>query len=162
MVFHITFVLALFHDKKCCNCTNLFPYILCDLNVMSLVLSWWRSRKHGRGWEGAAPESDATRRETLRPTRDAASDAIDRASVPRLSFFFLFFSDSHRLARIGPYRPYRSISASGRYGRNRPKTAEIGLETRRKSRNYDLRCVSCLLLSLFCESSILMCFLRIF
>ena len=30
------------------------------------------SRKHRRGWEGAAP----------------ASDAVARASVPRLSFFF--------------------------------------------------------------------------
>ena len=39
MVFHITFVLALFHDKKCCNCINLFSCILYDLLVMSLVLS---------------------------------------------------------------------------------------------------------------------------
>ena len=80
---------------------------------------------HGRGWEGAAPESDA----------------VDRASVPRL--FFFFFSDSRRLgsiradatrfapnradsARIGPYRPYRSISAGDRYGQNRPESAETG------------------------------------
>ena len=74
--------------------------------------------------------------------------------------------------RLGPYRPYRSISAGDRYGRNRPKSAEtcrnrpkqaeIGRENRRRGRNSDLRCVSCLILSLFCESSILMCFLRIF
>ena len=25
MVFHKTFVLALFHDKECCTCINLFP-----------------------------------------------------------------------------------------------------------------------------------------
>ena len=40
MVFHITFMLVLFHDKKCCNCINLFPCILCNLIVMGLVLSW--------------------------------------------------------------------------------------------------------------------------
>ena len=33
-------MLALFHDKKCCNFINLFPSILWDLFVMSLVLSW--------------------------------------------------------------------------------------------------------------------------
>ena len=38
--FHITFMLALFHDKKCCNCINLFPCISWDSFVMSLVLSW--------------------------------------------------------------------------------------------------------------------------
>ena len=98
-------------------------------------------RKHGRGWGGAAP----------------ASDAVARASVQHLSFFF--FSDSCRLgsicpdvarfvpnrlrfapnradsAKIGPYRPYRVVLADGRYGRNRSETAEIGLEYGRKSRN---------------------------
>ena len=32
-------MLALFHDKKYCNFINLFPCILWDLIVMSLVLS---------------------------------------------------------------------------------------------------------------------------
>ena len=32
----------LFHDKKCCNCINLFPCILWDFIVLDLVLSWWR------------------------------------------------------------------------------------------------------------------------
>ena len=32
-------MLALFHYKKCCNLINLFTYILCDLIVMSLVIS---------------------------------------------------------------------------------------------------------------------------
>ena len=45
MVFHITFVLALFHDKKWCNYINLFPCILWDFIVMSLVVSWWRLPK---------------------------------------------------------------------------------------------------------------------
>ena len=45
MVFHITFMLALFHDKKCCNCINLFPCILWDLFVSGLALSWWRLLK---------------------------------------------------------------------------------------------------------------------
>ena len=42
MVFYITFMLALFYDKKCCNCINLFSCILWDLIVIGLVLSWWR------------------------------------------------------------------------------------------------------------------------
>ena len=42
MVFYITFMLALFYDKKCCNCINLFSCILWDLIVMSSVLGWWR------------------------------------------------------------------------------------------------------------------------
>ena len=50
MVFHITFMLALFHDKKCCNCINLFPCILWDLFVMGLVLSWWRLLKKLISW----------------------------------------------------------------------------------------------------------------
>ena len=39
MVFHTTFTLALFLDKKYWNCINLFPCILWDLIVMDLVLS---------------------------------------------------------------------------------------------------------------------------
>ena len=125
------------------------------------------SRKHERDTRGAAP----------------AFDAVARASVRVCAFFFFFFADSCQLglirvdtarfvpnwlrfvpnwadsAKIGPYRPYRVVSAGGR---NRPETVEIGLKTRRSSRNSDLRCVFCLLLSLFYESSILMCFLRIF
>ena len=43
MVFHITFMLALLHDKKCYNCINFFfSYILWDFIVMGLVLSWWK------------------------------------------------------------------------------------------------------------------------
>ena len=108
--------------------------------------SW--TRKHGRGWEGGAPESDA------------ASDAVDRESGRVWVFFFFFFLgfepnrlDSRRCgsiraesasiraesgwfgpnradsARIGSYRPYRVVSTGdryGRYGRNGPETAEIG------------------------------------
>ena len=54
--------------------------------------------------------------------------------------------------RIGPYWPYWIVLAGDRYGRNKPKTAEISLETRQNRQNTDLRGVSCLLLSLFCES----------
>ena len=32
-------MLVLFHDKKCGNCSSLFPCILWDLIVMDLVLS---------------------------------------------------------------------------------------------------------------------------
>ena len=103
------------------------------------------SRKNRRGWEGAAP----------------ASDAVARASVPRLRFFFFFFflrfgpnwlqfvpnqADS---ARIGPYRPYQIVLAGDRYSRNRPKSA---LKLAGNRQNSDLKGVSCLPLSLFCES----------
>ena len=105
-------------------------------------------RKHGRGTRGAAPASDAG---------CGVRCGCPRVH-PRLRFFF-FFSDSRRLdsiradaarfvlnrlrfasnradsAKIGPYRPYRVVSTGGRYGRNRPETAEIGLEYGRKSRN---------------------------
>ena len=126
------------------------------------------ARMHGRGWEGAAPESDA----------------VDRASVLRLPFFFFLRFvptrlDSRRcgsiraesasnraepacFGHIGTYWPATDTTDTAETCRNRPKQAEIGLETRRRGRISDLRCVSCLILSLFCESSILMCFLRIF
>ena len=51
--------------------------------------------------------------------------------------------------RIRSYRPAIDMAETGL---KRPKQAEISLETRRNSRNFDLRGVSCLLLSLFCES----------
>ena len=35
-------MLVLFHDKKCCNCINLFPCTLWDFILLDLVLSWWR------------------------------------------------------------------------------------------------------------------------
>ena len=35
-------MLSLFHDKKCCNCINLFSYILWDFIVLGLVLNWWK------------------------------------------------------------------------------------------------------------------------
>ena len=35
-------MLALFHDKKCCNCSNFVPCILWDFIVLDLVLSWWK------------------------------------------------------------------------------------------------------------------------
>ena len=114
----------------------------------------WRPRKHGCCWKGAAPEFDA----------------VDRASMPRLSFFF--FLDLRRIGlirlelgligHIGPYRSATVTADTAETGRKQPKHAEICCETCWSKRNSDLRCVSCLLLYLFCESSILMCFLRIF
>ena len=81
-------------------------------------------------------------------TQDAASDAVARALV-RVYFFFFsrICADAARFvpnrlrfvpnrlqfapnqadsAKIGPYRPYQVVSASDRYGRNKPETAEIG------------------------------------
>ena len=45
MVFFLIFMLVLFHNKKCCICINLFPYILWNLFIMDLVLNWWRLLK---------------------------------------------------------------------------------------------------------------------
>ena len=41
-------MLALFHNKKCCNCINFVPCILWDFIVLGLVLSWWRLEKFVR------------------------------------------------------------------------------------------------------------------
>ena len=77
------------------------------------------------------------------------------------AFFFFFFSRIHAdLAQFTPnwsdsakielYRPYRVVSAIGRYGRNMLETAEIGLESSRNSRNSHLRgIVICFLPSSF-------------
>ena len=35
-------MLDLFHNKKCCNCNNLFPCILWDFIALGFVVSWWR------------------------------------------------------------------------------------------------------------------------
>ena len=88
-----------------------------------------RPMKHGRGWEGAAPESDAgcgVRR----------ANAAACTSVPRLSFFFFsqiradsaqfaltqlqFAPNRADLARIKPYWLNRVLSAGDQ---NEPKSA---------------------------------------
>ena len=92
------------------------------------------------------------------------------------SAFFFFFLDSRRLgsiradaarfvpnrlrfapnradlAKIGPYRPYRVVSAGGRYGRNRPETAETCRKRPKSALNMAGKAETCLLLSFFCES----------
>ena len=103
-------------------------------------------------------------------TRRRGRDAADRASVPRPATWQLpNRADAVEIgadaAQIGPTRSISTVSAiSINIGQRpiRPKQAEIDRENRRRGWNSDLRCVSCLILSLFCESSILMCFLRIF
>ena len=97
-----------------------------------------------------------------RPTRLPARRCHVRVFFLDLHWLGSICADATRFApnrvdsaKIGPYRPYQIVSASdqyGRYGQNRPETAEIGLETHRNSRNSDLKGVICLLLSLFCES----------
>ena len=111
---------------------------------------------------------DAARRvaHPSRTWRDAGRGV--RGGLPRASaaseFFFSRILAESASIRDEPGWFSQNRAISGRIGRRpiRPKQAEISLETRRSNRNSDLRCVSCLLLSLFCESSILMCFLRIF
>ena len=87
---------------------------------------------HGHGKMGATPVFNAARR----------SDANACSSVPHLSFFFFngftptrlqFSPNQANSARIGSYRPNRSISTSGR---NWPKQAEIDLESYQNSWNW--------------------------
>ena len=40
VIYNYVLMLALFHDKKCCNCFNFVPCILWDFIVLGLVLSW--------------------------------------------------------------------------------------------------------------------------
>ena len=91
-----------------------------------------------------------------RPTWDATSDAVAHASLLHLSFFFFLPQIRTDMARFTPNRlQFASNRAnSAKIGSYWPAidTAEIGLETHRNHRNSDLRGVSCLLLSLFCES----------
>ena len=61
--FYITFMLTLFHDKKCCNFINLFPYILWELIVMGLVLIWWRLLKNLISWLGSRLAQDCNTHE---------------------------------------------------------------------------------------------------
>ena len=101
------------------------------------------SRKHERGWEGAAPESDAgCSVQRGCPRVDAASE-----------FFFLKFTptrlDSRRIGLIQLELELARIAISGRIGRQ-PKQAEIGLDSSQKSQNSHLRgIVMCFLPSSF-------------
>ena len=40
VIYNYVFMLALFHDKKCCKYIKLFSYILWNFIVLGLVLSW--------------------------------------------------------------------------------------------------------------------------
>ena len=82
------------------------------------------------------------------------SDAVARASVRVCVFFFFigFAPNRADLAKLGPYRPYRVVSAGGRYGRNRPETAETCRKRPKSALNMAGKSETCLLLSFFCES----------
>ena len=110
------------------------------------------------------------------PTRHDAGRNV-RRSCPRVGpcLLFFFFSDSRRLssicddaarfvpmrlqfapnwadsAKIRPYPPYRVVSAGGRYGRNRPETAETCRKRPKLALNMAEIAETCLL-SFFCES----------
>ena len=34
--------IGLFHDKKCCNCINLFPCIFVGFICIGFSIKWWR------------------------------------------------------------------------------------------------------------------------
>ena len=117
------------------------------------------SRKHRRGWEGAAP----------------ASDAVARAAVPRLSFFFsLGFAPTRLKSRrtgfdscwIGLIRPesghigsYRTATVTAETGRNRPW---IWPEKPKLSPQRHSNVFLAIFFLCFVNQGIVMCFLRIF
>ena len=115
------------------------------------------SRKHGRNWEGAAP----------------ASDAVARASVLRLSFFFFFPSDSGRIGfdscrirlirpesgRIGHIRLYWLATDTAETGRKRPKSA---LKLAGTAKILTSKVFLAFLFLCFVNQGIVMFFLRIF
>ena len=123
------------------------------------------------------------------PTRDAASDAVACALVPRLSFFFFFLRfaptrlDSRcsgsihaksasictEPARIGLYRPYWVVSTGDQYSWNKPETAETGknwhwiwLEKSKFSPQRHSNVFLAFFFLCFVNQGIVMCFLRIF
>ena len=116
------------------------------------------SRKNRRGWEGAAP----------------ASDAVARASVPRLSFFFFFFSsDSGRIGfnscrirlirpesgRIGHIGLYWPAIDTAEIGRKRPKST---LKLAGTAKILTSEVFLAFFFLCFVNQGIVMCFLRIF
>ena len=138
----------------------------------------------GRGWEGAAPESDAARCRVRLPARLSFffffhGFASTRLNSRRLNFY------SHRFTPnrddSGKIKPNRVISAGDWNGRNRPKsalnhagTAEIGFEWGPNILNLsflnfimNICCFFCVFFFVLCflPSSffdLVMCFLRIF
>ena len=134
--------------------------------------------KHGRGWEGVTLKSDIARRGVWHLTRLPVRQCRIWAFFffPQIcansAWFALNWADS---TRIGLYWPNWVVSAGNRNGQNGPKSvlnhagiAKIGFEWGPNILNlsflnfilnicyffcvFFLFCVSCLLLSLFCES----------
>ena len=83
-----------------------------------------------------------------------------RLPTSELFFFLLRFVltwlDSRRFGfnsrRTEPYQPYWVVLAGDRNGRNKPKSALPLARTAEIPTSEAQKCVSCLLLSLFCES----------
>ena len=127
-------------------------------------------RKHGRGWEGAAP----------------ASDTVARTSVPRQSFFFwicadsarfvptrldlhridfdsrrteLIWPESGRIGHIGSYRPATDMANTAKTGRKRPKLA---LKLAGTTEILTSNVFFAFFFLCFVDQGMVMCFLRIF
>ena len=113
----------------------------CFVLIKTILRLGLGPRKHGRGWEGAAPEFDMARRGTRRPTLLPARRCC-------ILFFFFFFSQIH--AYLARFALNQDVSAiSGRIGQQL-KQAEIGLESSQNNRNSHLRgIVTCFLASSF-------------
>ena len=131
-------------------------------------------RCHTRVRRGATQDAafDVAQRRTRRPTRLLARRFVSafffssriRADSARFAPMRLRFASNRAdLAKIGPYRPYRVVSAGGRYGRNRLETAETCRKRLKSVLNMARKGETCILLSFFfVNQGIVMCFLRIF
>ena len=100
------------------------------LESISAVHHHQTPMKHGRSWEGVAPEFDVAwlkvRRSTWLPAR--------RCHV--WAFFFFFTRIPTNSARIGLYQPNRVVSVGNQNKLKRLKQAEICLESCRNSQNW--------------------------
>ena len=152
LIFYFIFLdSVLNHSPKLCtnikvNSAVQFMELFCAFAYITLSTFQLESTDVGRGCLriGAASEVFFFFFLGFAPTRlDSRQIGFD------LSRTRLIRPESGHIGHIGSYRLATDTAETGL---KRPKQAEISLETRRNSWNYDLKGVSCLLLSLFCES----------
>ena len=105
----LCFMLALFRDKKCCNCFNFVSCILWDFIVLGLVLGWWRIEHELKNkWISRKARGKLTREKVmsawriLRVSRGLALLARhSRNWQPNTTLQFLACASHMALSRVG-------------------------------------------------------------